>query len=188
MQAFDFINDIAQWFGDLLPQWELLPPTDGGVKFLPGGKVKELKPGYIYWWWPVTTEVVTISINRQTLTFSQRLTTKDRCTVQCNTVVVFRIVDVIKAIVDTHDFEDTIGEAAQKLTIKPIMSREFDTIRTDMAESNEMRNEVTRAARSLLSDYGVEVVDAYVADFTETKVFSHEGDGFSIAHDEDAEE
>lgn len=185
--GLDWINDVAAWVGDLIPQWELLPPTQGGVKFKPGSKIEVLKPGHIYWWWPVTTKIDTIDIKRQTLTFGQRLTTKDEVTVQCNTVIVFTINDVLKALVETFDFEDTVGEVAQKLTVKPIMSRTFEQILTDMADSNEMRNEVTRAARSLLSDYGVEVLDGYVCDFTETKVFSHEGEGLAITHDEDEE-
>ena len=145
--GLDWINDVALWFGDLIPTWELLPVTDGGVKFKPGGKVEILVPGNIYWYWPATTQVKEIETKRQTLTFGQRLTTKDEVTVQCNTVIVFTINDVLKALVDTSDFEDTVGEVAQKLTIKPIMSRTFVQILTDMADSNEMRNEVTRAAR-----------------------------------------
>lgn len=182
--GLDWINDVAAWVGELIPQWDLLQVNEAGVKYLPGGKVKVIKPG-IYWHWPVTTNVETIDIKRQTLTFGQRLTTKDEYTVQCNTVIVFTINDVRKALVDTYDFEDTIGEAAQKLTVKPIMSRTFEQICTDMADSNEMRNEVTRAARSLLSDYGVEVIDGYVCDFTETRVFSHEGGGMVIDEEEE---
>lgn len=181
--GLDWVNDLALWFADLVPQWALLRVTEGGIKFLPGGKVKVLKPG-IYWWWPVTTEVETIDIKRQTLTFGQRLTTKDEITVQCNTVIVFAINDVVKALVDTYDFEDTVGEAAQKLTVKPIMSRTFQQICADMSDTNEMRNEVTRAARTLLSEYGVEVIDGYVCDFTETTVFSHDGDGMVIQDEE----
>lgn len=184
--GLDWVNDLAIWIGELFPRWSLLRVSEGGVKYLPGGKIKLLAPG-IYWWWPVTTEIETINIKRKSLTFGQRLTTKDEITVQCNTVIVFAINDVVKALVETDDFEDTVGEVAQKLTLKPVMSRTFEQICTDMSDSNDMRNEVTRAARTLLSDYGIEVIDGYVCDFTETKVFSHEGSGLAIESDEDEE-
>jgi len=184
--GLDWINDVAYWIGNLIPRWDLLQIDEGGVKYLPGGRVKVLKPG-IYWWWPVTTRIVTIDIERQTLTFGQRLTTKDDITVQCNTVIVFTIDDVVKAIVKTKDFEDTVGEVAQKLTLKPIMSREFRAVCDDIADSNEMRNEVTRSAKKLLPDYGVNVLDGYVCDFTETRVFSHEGGGLAIQDEEEDE-
>jgi len=185
MQAFNFINDIAQWFADLLPQWELLEPTMGGVKFKPGAKIEKLKPGHIYWYWPVTTKVETIPIKRRTLTFGQRLTTRDGVSVQCNTVIVFTVTDVIKAIVETTDFDDTIVEIAQKVTVKPIMSRKFDKIIEDMASSNEMRNEVTSSSRTNLRDYGVTVLDGYVCDFTKTRVISIDGDGVLFNHEEE---
>lgn len=182
---FDWLNDIARWFGDLVPRWDLLEPTEAGVKFKPGAKIVVLKPGHIYWWWPATTVVRTLYSKRQTLSFNQRLTTKDDITVSLNTVIVYIVDDVQKALVETYDFEDTITEVASKLTVQPIMSREFEQICTDMSDTNEMRNELTRKARSLLSEYGVGVLDAYVSDFTETRVLSHEGDGLSIHHEDE---
>lgn len=184
--GLDWINDVAEWFGSLIPEWDLLEPTDAGVKFLPGGRVKVIKPG-IYWYWPATTVVYTLNVKRQTMSFNQRLTTKDEETVSINTVIVYTVDDVQKALVETHDFEDTIEEVAQKLTVQPIMSRTFEEVCNDMADSNEMRNELTRKARSLLSDYGVHVLDAYVSDFTETKVLYHEGDGLAVDYEDEDE-
>lgn len=185
--GLDWLNDVAYWIGDLFPRWDLLQINEAGVKFLPGGKVKVIEPG-IFWFWPVTTNVQTIDIRRQTLTFGQRLTTKDDVAVQCNTVIVFTIDDVKKALVETVDFEDTCGEIAQKLTMRPVMSREFRAVCDDIADNNEMRNEVTRGARRLLTDYGVNVLDGYVCDFTETSVFSHEGAGLAITEEEEEDE
>jgi regulator of protease activity HflC (stomatin/prohibitin superfamily) len=180
MQAFDFLNDLMQWLGELAPRWDLLEPTHGGVKFKWRGKVSQLTPGRIYWWWPVTTKVRTIPIKRQTMVIGQRLTTKDEISVAANIVVAYVIDDVTLALVETIDHSDTIGEIAQKLTIKPLMGRTFDEIITDMADNNNMRNECTREAKKLLREYGVGVLDAYVSDFTETTVFSHDGDGMVI--------
>lgn len=184
----DWLNDIAEWIGNLIPDWDLLEPTHGGVKFSYGGRVTELRPGYIYWYWPAISKVVTMPIKRQTLSFTQRLTSKDGVTLSATAVIVYDIDDVIKALVETNDFEDTIEEVSQKLTIKPLMSRQFDDTCADMAESNDMRNELTRAARTLLGSYGVRVLDSYVSDFTETKVLYHEGEGLSISTEEEEDE
>lgn len=182
--GLDWVNDLALWIGELFPRWELLEPTQGGVRFGRKGSVTILEHG-VYWWWPVCNTVQEIDIRRQPLSVSQRLTTKDDITVFVKTVVVYRIVDVEKALVETRDFDETIAEIAQKLTIKPITSRTFEQTRTDMSETNDMRNEVTRAARSLLSDYGVEVIDAYVSDFVETRMFSHDGEGIVVDGDDE---
>jgi len=183
MQAFDWINDIVLWFGQFMPEWDLLDPTDGGVKFKPGGKIVLLKPGHIYWYWPVTTNIYTIETKRQIMSMSQRLTTKDDIPVLVETVIVYVIDDVEKAIVETRDHEDTISEIGEKVTVKPIMSREFDQIREDIADSNKLNNEIKSGARSELGAYGVKVVDGYISSFVETKVFSHDGPGLAIGEE-----
>ena len=188
MDAFDFLNRFFTWFGDLVPEWNLLQPTEGGVKFRPGKKVELLAPGEIYWWWPATTDIATIKTKRQTLTFGQRLTTKDDISVQLDTVIAFTIYDVVMALVETKDFEDTVGEIAQKLTIRPIMSRTFEEIREDMGESNNMRNEITKGAKKLLTEYGLDVLDGYVCNLTKTTVFSHDGVPAFAGHDEESED
>ena len=183
MQAFDFINDFVRWFTQFVPKWDLCEPTEGGVKFSGTGKdrISLLVPGEIYWWWPIVTYVHLIDTKRQTLSVTQRLTTSDEVTVMVTTVIVYTISDVYKALVETRDFEDTISEIGEKLVVKPIMSRQFNEIRRDLADSNELNNEVKRVARSILSDYGVSVEDGYVSSFAQTEVFSHDGDGMVFA-------
>lgn len=182
---FEWITDIVLWFARFIPKWDLLEPTDGGLRFSYGGRVKELEPGKIYWWWPIISKIATISIKRQTLTFGQRLTTDDGVSVQMSTVIVFVVNDVTKALMETADFDDTVGEVAQKVTIKPVMGREFCEIIDDLAKSNKMRNELTSNARSMLTPYGCEVLDSYVCDFTKTKVLSIEGDGMAFGYEDE---
>lgn len=187
MQAFDWINDLVLWFARFVPEWNLLDPTEGGVKFKPGYKIVVLKPGHIYWYWPVTTNVYTIETKRQTMSISQRLTTADDVSVLVETVIVYVIDDVEKAIVETRDHEDTISEIGEKVTVKPIMSREFEQIRIDIADSNKLNNEIKAGARTELGAYGVKVVDGYISSFVETKVFSHDGTGMAIGKEFDDE-
>lgn len=187
MQAFDFINDIMRWFEKFIPHWALLDPTEGGVKFTHKKPTTLLVPGEIYWWWPVVSNVYTIETKRQTMTITQRLTTKDEITVMVTTVIVFTVDDVLKALVETKDFEDTVGEVGEKLVVKPITSRDFSDTLQRMSESNDLNNEVKRNARSTLSEFGVNVVDGYVSNYTQTKVFSHDGDGivFGVSGEEE---
>ena len=185
MQAFDFINDIAKWLGKFKPEWELLDPTEGGVKFKPGGVIEVIKPGCIYWYWPITTHVYTIDTKRQTMTISQRLTTKDEISVLVEVVIVYEVDDVEKAIVFTLDHEDTISEIGEKVTVKPVMSRTFEDVRIAIADSNKLNNEIKSGARTELGAYGVKVIDGYVSSFVETKVFSHDGSGMAVEMEEE---
>lgn len=185
MQAFDWVNDIVLWIGQFIPQWDLLNPTEGGVKFKPGGVIELLAPGEIYWWFPVTTNVYTIETKRQTLLISQRLTTTDDKSVLFEATIVYEIDDVIKAIVDTRDHEDTISEIGEKVSVRPVMGRSFEEIRKAIGESNELNNQIKSGARTELRDFGVKVLDGYVRTFVETKVFSHDGSGMVMEEEEE---
>lgn len=195
---FDWLNTIFEFFFELFPRLHLLPPTDGGVKFKPrslvgwikrdaGGRTVLLTPGRLYVYWPVTTEVRTIETKRRSLEVTQRLTTKDKTSVLVCTTIAFTVDDVIKAVVETTDFDDTIMEMGQKGTIKAVPSRTFDQILADMVEGNDLRNEVAQGARSALRQFGVKVEDAFMSSFAETRVFSHDGDGFVFGGDDGEE-
>ena len=171
-----FLNDFFTWAVTYFPNLELMQANYGGVRFLPGGKVKEIKPG-LYVYWPLTTAVQEIQVKRQSIEVQQELTTKDGITVMVKTVIVFTVEDVMKALVETADFDDTTEEMGQKGTVAAIMSRDFDQILVDMVESNDVRNEVTRGARSALLPFGVKVEDAFISSFGRTKIFSHAGEG-----------
>ena len=171
-----FLNDFFTWAVTYFPNLDLMQANFGGVRFLPGGKVKEIKPG-LYIYWPLTTAVQEIQVKRQSIEVQQELTTKDGHTVMVKTVIVFSVDDVMKALVETVDFDDTTEEMGQKGTVAAIMSRDFDQIIVDMVASNDIRNEVAQGARSALRPFGVKVEDAFISSFGKTKIFSHAGEG-----------
>lgn len=181
MRALDWLNDILVWFASWFPRVDLVQANEGGVLYYRNGGVRELKPG-IYWYIPAIHNVETLPTRRQTIAFSQRLTTKDGYTVQVKAVVIYRIDDVLKALVDTHDVEDTIEEAALKATVQPVCSRPFDRVLEDLTENNAIRNELAAGVRSVLRPFGVTIEDAFLSDFTETTVFSHDGEGLAVTH------
>jgi len=182
-----FLNDFFSWAVTYLPNLELMQVNYGGVKFLPGGKVKVIEPG-LYVYWPLTTNVKEIPIRRQSIEVQQELTTKDQITVMVKTVIVFQVDDVTKALVQTFDFDDTTEEMGQKGTVGAVMSRNFEQVLTDMTEGNDIRNEVTQGARSALRPFGVKVEDAFISSFAETQVFSHAGDGSGTVFGGDEED
>ncbi len=171
-----FLNDFFTWLVTYFPNLELMQANYGGVRFLPKGKVKEIKPG-LYVYWPLTTAVVELQIKRQSIEVQQELTTRDGVTVMVKTVIVFTVEDVMKALVETCDFDDTTEEMGQKGTVHAVMSRDFNQILADMVKSNDIRNEVTQGARSALRPFGVKVEDAFISSFGKTQIFSHAGEG-----------
>lgn len=134
----------------------------GGVKYLRGGKVREIRAG-LYWYWPIVTEIEEIGTRRQTVSLeSQVLTTKDGHTVSVCAVVVYEINNVVKALVDTHDVVDTIGDVAQSSVIQAVTTRTFDQLRKDLTEG--VRGEIKDQCKRDLRQFGVLVKDAFLSD------------------------
>ena len=177
------MTELGAW----IPRIGLMKVTHRGVKHSRGGIVIPIQPG-LYTWWPLISEIDELAVKRQTLTFRQRLTTQDTVTVLVETVVIYTIEDIEKACVETWDYQDTVGEAAQRSTIKSVMSRTFDQIKNDLAGTHAIPDEITEACRNQLSQFGVHVEEAFISNFCETHVFSHDGESqFSGANPSDIE-
>lgn len=173
--GFEWLNKFMSELGAWIPRIGLMKVTHRGVKHSRGGTVKPIQPG-LYMWWPLISEIDELAVMRQTLTFRQRLTTLDACTVLVESVIIYTIDDIEKACVQTWDCEDTIGEAAQRSTIKSVMSRTFDQIKEDLAGTHRIPDEITEVCRGQLSQFGVHVEEAFISNFCETHVFSHDGE------------
>jgi regulator of protease activity HflC (stomatin/prohibitin superfamily) len=181
-----WLNQFFEWIVSWFPHIDLMRVDHRGVKFKPGGKTELIEPG-LYMWWPVTTDIEEIPIKRRAISVTLRLTTKDGYTVLIEAVIVFRVNDTMKAIVETYDFDDTIEEMAQKAAKPVVMSRKFDDVMKICADESIDRL-LRQGCRDNLKRFGVLVEDAFVSDFSETRVFCHEGSGMAIAIEEDDDE
>jgi regulator of protease activity HflC (stomatin/prohibitin superfamily) len=173
--GFEWLNKLMTELGAWIPRIGLMKVTHRGVKHSRGGTVTPIHPG-LYMWWPLISQIDELPVKRQTLTFRQRLNTQDDSTVLVETVIIYTIEDIEKACVETWDYEDTVGEAAQRSTVKSIMSRTFDQIKEDLAGTHRILDEITEACRGQLSQFGVQVEEAFISNFCKTHVFSHDGE------------
>lgn len=161
--AFSWIGDIIQWFGALIPRWDICRATHGGVKFVRGGKIKAIEPG-IFWYWPAVTECIIIPTARQSFNIPpQSLTTKDGKTVLVSVVLVARISDVVKALGMSWDVDDTVTEVGGAAAVGVVATRTWRELASDLA-SGDINEEIERRARKILSPYGVKVLKGRFTD------------------------
>lgn len=176
--AFGWIGELISWLIEFLPHLGILRKKHGGVKFKRGKIVREIKPG-LYWWWPFVTETETTTCARQTLSLeAQRLTTKDGYTVSVRLVVAYWVEDVVKALVDTDDYDDAAEDLALDAVVEIISTNDWKWIHENL--SGEVRNAVTRKCRGELKKMGLYVEKARIVDFTETVVYTMVGGGITM--------
>jgi regulator of protease activity HflC (stomatin/prohibitin superfamily) len=174
--ALGWIGQIAQWFGSLIPTWELVRATEGAVKFLRGGKTEVLGPG-VHWYWPATTEMEVQAVVRQVLdTAPQTLMTKDHKPVYVAGLVLYRIVDLNLFMVENYDAEDNLDDVVQTSIRKMIVSKSFNEIQDGRAAID---NRLTSDVQKSLAAFGIEVEAARLTDFTLARAINIVGSGLT---------
>lgn len=171
--ALGWIGDFAQWVVNWLPHVGICRKTHGGVKFVRGRHVKEIHPG-LYLWWPITTEVELTETAQQTLNLTaQKLTTKDGRTILIDVVVIYRVEDVQKALVDTADYESTACDVALEATTEIVIDRTFKELHDNLCD--KVGTAITLRCRTYLKEFGLAVKKCRVSDFAETNVYCVDG-------------
>lgn len=167
--ALSWIGDLIELFISFIPHLGLCRANHGGVKFIHGKKVTVIKPG-LFWHWPIVTEIELIPVARQTMNLeSQTLTTSDDRIVTVSSVVIYRVEDVRKALVDSWDMEDTISDVALKSNVDAIVNRTFAKVKKEL--TGQVEKDIVRSCRKALKPYGIRVDSAFLTDFAETEVY-----------------
>jgi len=162
--AFSWIGNLMEWFGQLIPRIILIPPTHAGVKFVHGNKVKVMPSG-LYFYWPVVTTYHLFPIVRQTNNLdSQVLMTQDKKSVIISAIIVFSIQNIKKALVSSWNVEDTVGDIAQTEIVSTITSRTLDEIRDEI--DSKIKEELTKKVRERLIQFGIKVEICALTDFS----------------------
>ena len=159
---------LTQWLNALtafIPRMGIMRATHMGVRYRHGHKVMEIKPG-LFCYWPLVTEVLDLAVKRQTVKVpTQTIYAACGVSISAGCVVVFEIKDIIKALYETWEIDDTIADEAEALLA--IVISEIKSIDTDINELNKI---LTKEMRHRLAPYGVSVKRANIRDFAPSKV------------------
>lgn len=173
--AFSWIGQIMEWLGKWIPQIQLVRSTHGGVKFIRGWKIKEMKPG-LHVYWPITTEVAILPTARQTHNLvTQVMMTKDRQQVVAGGVVVYTITNVVDALSENWDVSDTISDITMTAIVAVLTTWTLEELISKI--TTDLEKELTTATRDRLKQYGVKVHKCALTDFSTCRVLKLLQDG-----------
>lgn len=169
--AFAWLGAIMEWLGAFVPRVEILPTTDGAVKFVRGSKVVPLKPG-LHVYWPFTTKFIKLPVVAQTLDLRpQKLTTKDDRTVIVGGLISYEIEDIRKALAETWNVDATIKDAVLRAVTRTVLGLTWDELK-EKARKGTLDTVLRNEAKRVLEDYGVRVLEMSLTDLATTKVYS----------------
>lgn len=160
---------LSQWLEALtsfIPRIGIMKANHKGIKYKHGHNVIAINPG-IYWYWPLVTEIEDLAVKRQTVKVpTQTIYAECGISISAGCVVVFEISDIIKALYETWDIDETIADEAEALLAQVISK--IVSIDTDIKSLNK---ELTTEMRKRLASYGVSVKRANIRDFAPSKVY-----------------
>lgn len=182
--AFGWIGKIVEFLLSILPTIYTVDADAHAVKCVRGKRPVVKGPGVHLYWPLVTNPPEIIQTNRRTNQLpAQRLTTADGFTVVISLVVIGRVINPLKAVIDTMDFDDDILSACQSAATPVVLGSEWHTLTNDIT-SGEFQKQVRRKIVAACTPYGFKVDKVLVSDWCETKVYSFVGDAPGVVNDE----
>jgi hypothetical protein len=163
----------------LCPRWvfAVLPEVLGKrvAHYVPFVKKKHswcrtarLGPG-IHWYWPKTTEVEILPVERQTIDLPvQSLQTADLRDVSVRAEVIFVISDIYLAVRKTFDFQQTIQDVAQFAVVSVVVSKTCNELGAAI-RCGGLHDELTQQLQVELRPYGVTVNRAFLCEWTKSR-------------------
>jgi regulator of protease activity HflC (stomatin/prohibitin superfamily) len=164
MGGLSWLSEFFQFLGSLVPRLAVVRATHGAVKFVRGSNVKELKPG-LHVYWPFITDFLEIPTARTTYNFSEQVVmTVDEKPLAVSGVLVYQISDVVKALSQSYDVEDTIGDVGCTAIMETLSGSNLKELMEGQRDG-ELCKTLTRTTRSRLHPFGVKVISAALTDF-----------------------
>lgn len=170
--ALGWISAIAEWVGQFIPRWVVVPTTHGAVKFVSGQRVVKLGPG-VHFYWPAVTVFVLHPIAEQTTDLpAQTITTGDGRSVLVRGMVAYAIDDLEMLIANNFDPDDSIRDIVAGV-IHDVCAQ-YETW-GDFYEAARDRRKLPRTllaeAASALRPYGVKVLRVSLLDVAVCRVY-----------------
>lgn len=157
-----FIGFMLAW----VPRLIVVNSTHAGVKFKCGKTPIAMSPG-LHWYWPVVTEWVQYPIVRHTHDFEcQSLTTTDGVDIIISVAVVCEIHDILAALAENHEINDTVGDVTRGVIAEIILSHSFKDITTNFhGILKSMESEIGES----LNVYGVTVLAVKIMELSKAR-------------------
>lgn len=167
------MNEVLGWFGSLMetlinlfPRRVIVNVTEGGVKFVGGKKVVPFGPG-IVWYWPFWTEIKKIITAEQPVNLEdQTLVTSDGQTVKVGAVLIYEVVDVVKALAENGNVDELIVNECMAAVQQMVSKRTFEEIKNGRAKIEKV---MTGLMQKKLDRYGVKVYRSAITEFAKTR-------------------
>jgi len=168
--ALGWISAVADWVGQFIPRWVIVPTTHAAIKFVKGSTVVKLGAG-LHFYWPLTTQFVIHPVVRQANDLrAQTIVTTDHRTAVVAGLIVFEVADAEKLLAQTFDPDETIRDVAVSAIHDVCIQYAWPDLHAS-ARSGALDRQLLKEARRHLDRYGVRVLKMTLTDMAPCRVY-----------------
>lgn len=149
-----------------IPPYAIINPDERGV-FMRGGRYRRnLSPGF-YFKWPIYDEVKIIPVKEQVINLpNQSVTTKDGKQLALSGAIRYEVDGPSRALLNVLDYDTSLQNLAMSV-LASFVSR----VNADRCDYDTLCKEVLEELQSEAENWGLEVMDFWLTDFVEHKVY-----------------
>jgi regulator of protease activity HflC (stomatin/prohibitin superfamily) len=157
--VFDRILELITQFAELFKFWEIVHPYEGGLVLRLGIYNRDLKPGF-NWLIPfgVDHTVTEYTVKRTSRVHSMSTDTKDGTTIGFEAVIVWRINDLKKSLLESSSLKDAITACCMGVIGTALSEWTYEEIR-----HGKLVEELSAACRKRGWIWGVEIISVELA-------------------------
>jgi regulator of protease activity HflC (stomatin/prohibitin superfamily) len=161
--GLSWLSDLMRACGRNLPTLVHVDRTCEGVMFAFGWYYR-LRPG-VYCYWPLIMRPVVRPVVRDTIDLppvTVPYSSGNPVGVSVSVTVVYHITDIVKALVDTYEFTNTIRDRAMACVVPFVVGRTVDEL---IHRYKRINHQITKKLQEDLAMFGVGVEEAFMRDF-----------------------
>lgn len=164
--ALGWVGELAQFLGSLIPRLLVVKVDSRCLKYVRGSRLVLLDPG-LHVYWPLVTELEWCHVVRQVVVHrSHVLETSDGVQVVAAGVTAYRVSDPVRFLAENEDPYSVIDDVAAAAIRQVVVGTPYHILGQALPSTDVA---LTRAARSLLRPFGVQVEYTRLTDLARTR-------------------
>lgn len=167
--AFAWLGQLVEWFGRLIPRWQVLDTTQGAIRYRGGNRPAYCGPG-VWWWWPARDVWQEYPIARQADRLqTQTIVTTDDKVIVVGGLIVYSVDDLLKLATTTFQPSTAVKDLALTAIHDVCCQMTWEELKTEQRKGT-LDTKLKNAAQRALNDYGVRVLKVMLTDLAPARV------------------
>lgn len=162
----EYLVELFRFLFRFIPWFKLVYPDEMGIRIWFGNRVRTVGPG-LWFYWGVISDIFRATVTPQIVNLSdQTVDTKDGVSKSFGLTIKYEIVDIQKALLKVHNYDDAIQNAAMVLA-----ARFVSGVSKRTCKYQDLCDEVSGDLEEEAKEWGLNILEVGITDLTTAQVY-----------------